>query len=133
VQTWGNASGIDRSQGLVVIKPSGVPYAELTPDHMSVVSLATGEVVEGKLNPSSDTPTHLVLYRAFPAVVASCTPIVCLPRPGPRRAMESRRWAPRMPLLPRPGALHALLTPSEIWVGLRGGDRQGDCRDFCRP
>ena len=68
VQTWGNVSGIDRERGLMVIKPSGVPYAGMEPAHMVVVSLATGEVVEGGLRPSSDTPTHLELYRAFPAV-----------------------------------------------------------------
>ena len=66
VFTWGNVSGIDRAQGLVVIKPSGVEYDEMTPNDMVVVELATGKKVEGTLNPSSDTPTHLVLYRAFP-------------------------------------------------------------------
>src|SRR5262249_29737258 len=65
IQTWGNASAIDRSRRLVVIKPSGVPYEQLKPAHMVVVALESGRVVEGKLNPSSDTPTHLVLYRAF--------------------------------------------------------------------
>lgn len=65
IETWGNASGIDRQRGLVVIKPSGVAYAGMKPQHMVVVSLADGKVVEGRLNPSSDTPTHLVLYRAF--------------------------------------------------------------------
>ena len=64
--TWGNVSGIDRERGLVVIKPSGVEYAGMTADDMVVVDLATGEKVEGKWKPSSDTPTHLVLYRAFP-------------------------------------------------------------------
>jgi L-ribulose-5-phosphate 4-epimerase len=68
IQTWGNVSGIDRERGLVVIKPSGVPYDGMTPRHMVVVSLETGEVVEGDLKPSSDTPTHLVLYRAFPKI-----------------------------------------------------------------
>jgi len=65
IQTWGNASGVDRARGVMVIKPSGVPYEGMKPEHMVVVSLATGKVVEGKLKPSSDTPTHLVLYRAF--------------------------------------------------------------------
>ncbi|HTV61965.1 MAG TPA: L-ribulose-5-phosphate 4-epimerase [Verrucomicrobiae bacterium] len=65
IQTWGNASGLDRERGLMVIKPSGVPYDGMKPEHMVVVSLADGNVVEGKLKPSSDTPTHLVLYRAF--------------------------------------------------------------------
>src|SRR3989442_5533334 len=65
IQTWGNASGIDRQRGLVVIKPSGVPYAGMKPRHMVVISLGTGRTVEGALRPSSDTPTHLALYRAF--------------------------------------------------------------------
>jgi L-ribulose-5-phosphate 4-epimerase len=65
IQTWGNASGIDREHDLVVIKPSGVPYAGMQPEHMVVVSLETGKVVDGNLIPSSDTPTHLMLYRAF--------------------------------------------------------------------
>ncbi len=68
IQTWGNASAIDRVRGLVVIKPSGVAYDGMKPEHMVVVSLKTGQVVEGKLKPSSDTATHLVLYRAFPKI-----------------------------------------------------------------
>jgi L-ribulose-5-phosphate 4-epimerase len=68
IQTWGNASGIDREKGITVIKPSGVPYASMKPQHMVVVSLETGKVVDGYLKPSSDTPTHLVLYRAFPKI-----------------------------------------------------------------
>lgn len=63
--TWGNVSGIDREKGLVVIKPSGVSYDEMSASDMVVVDLNSGENVEGELNPSSDTPTHLVLYRAF--------------------------------------------------------------------
>lgn len=63
--TWGNVSGVDREKGLVVIKPSGVSYETMKPEDMVVVSLETGKVVEGDLNPSSDTPTHLVLYRTF--------------------------------------------------------------------
>ena len=66
--TWGNVSGIDREKGLVVIKPSGVDYDTMTPDDMVVVDLMTGQRVEGNLKPSSDTPTHLVLYRAFPEI-----------------------------------------------------------------
>lgn len=62
--TWGNVSGIDREQGLVVIKPSGVPYEELKAEDMVVLDLQ-GQIVEGHLRPSSDTPTHLVLYRHF--------------------------------------------------------------------
>jgi len=64
--TFGNVSAVDRGAGLFVIKPSGVPYGELGPEHMVAVSLETGEVLEGSFRPSSDTPTHLELYRAFP-------------------------------------------------------------------
>ena len=63
--TWGNVSGIDREKGLVVIKPSGVPYDGMQPEDMVVVDL-DGKLVEGKWKPSSDTPTHVVLYKAFP-------------------------------------------------------------------
>ena len=65
--TWGNVSGIDRETGLVVIKPSGVEYEDLTPDKLVVLDLE-GNVVEGDLNPSSDTKTHLELYKAYPAI-----------------------------------------------------------------
>lgn len=65
--TWGNVSGIDRERGLFVIKPSGVDYEKLTPDMLVVMDL-NGEKVEGDLNPSSDTPTHIELYKAFPEV-----------------------------------------------------------------
>lgn len=63
--TFGNVSGIDRDAGVFVIKPSGVPYERLRPDHMVPVSLDTGEVIDSTLRPSSDTATHLELYRAF--------------------------------------------------------------------
>ena len=68
VYTWGNVSGVDRARGLMVIKPSGVSYENMKASDMVVVSLETGEKVEGALNPSSDTPTHVVLYRAFPGL-----------------------------------------------------------------
>lgn len=90
VLTWGNASGIDRKNGLVVIKPSGVSYADLSPDQLVVVDLE-GKLVEGVLNPSSDLKTHLALYRAWPdiggvvhthstyatAFAQACLPIPC--------------------------------------------------------
>lgn len=63
--TWGNVSQVDRDLGVFAIKPSGVPYSELTPEKIVVVSLADGSVVEGDYNPSSDTPTHYVLYKEF--------------------------------------------------------------------
>ena len=89
--TWGNVSGIDRAKGLVVIKPSGVPYRRLSPSNMVVVKL-DGKVVSGGYKPSSDTPTHLELYRAFAwiggvthvhstyatAFAQACRPIPCL-------------------------------------------------------
>jgi len=65
--TWGNVSGIERGRAAIAMKPSGVPYAELRREHMVVVSIE-GEVLEGKLSPSSDTATHLMLYRHFPAI-----------------------------------------------------------------
>lgn len=68
VLTFGNASGIDRSAGVMAIKPSGVPYDELSPGSIVVVDLESGAVVDGRQRPSSDTPTHLVLYRRFDAI-----------------------------------------------------------------
>ena len=90
VLTWGNASGVDREKGLVVIKPSGLPYADMRPESMVVVDL-DGKIVDGKLRPSSDLPTHLALYRAWPdiggvvhthstyatAFAQACRPIPC--------------------------------------------------------
>ena len=66
--TFGNVSAVDRKTGVFMIKPSGVPYAKLTPKHMVAVSLETGRAVGGILRPSSDTPTHLALYLAFPSI-----------------------------------------------------------------
>ena len=68
VLTFGNASGVDRSAGVMAIKPSGVPYGELRAESMVVVDLAGGEVLGGSLSPSSDTPTHLALYRSFESI-----------------------------------------------------------------
>jgi L-ribulose-5-phosphate 4-epimerase len=65
--TFGNASGIDREKALVVIKPSGIPYNEMKPEHLAVLDL-NGKLLAGKLRPSSDLPTHLVLYKAFPDI-----------------------------------------------------------------
>jgi L-ribulose-5-phosphate 4-epimerase len=91
ILTWGNVSGIDREKGLIVIKPSGLAYSELTPASMAVLDLA-GKVVEGDLRPSSDAPTHVVLYNEFPTIgdiththsryatvfAQACRPIPCL-------------------------------------------------------
>jgi L-ribulose-5-phosphate 4-epimerase len=66
--SFGNASGVDREAGVLVIKPSGVPYDVLRPEQLVVVSLEDGRVVEGDLRPSSDTPTHLILYQRYPDI-----------------------------------------------------------------
>lgn len=68
ILTWGNASEVDRDTGVFAIKPSGVSYGDLTPEHIPLISLETGEKVEGELNPSSDTLTHWHLYRSFPEI-----------------------------------------------------------------
>jgi len=68
IYTWGNVSGIDREKSLIVIKPSGVDYDGMKPEDMVVVDLMTGETVEGQYKPSSDTATHLEIYRAFPTI-----------------------------------------------------------------
>ena len=94
--TWGNVSGIDREKGLVVIKPSGVSYEDLTPDKLVVLSL-DGKVVEGTLNPSSDTKTHLVLYKAFPELGGMCTPTARTRWAGRRPAATSPATAPHTP------------------------------------
>ena len=70
--TWGNVSGVDRAHGMMVIKPSGVPYSHLRDDDMVVLELATGRKVDGNLNPSSDAPTHLALYRAWAGIGGIC-------------------------------------------------------------
>ena len=68
IYTWGNVSEIDRDKGIVAIKPSGVPYEKLTPDMIVLMEIETGKVIDSDLNPSSDAPTHLALYRAFDGI-----------------------------------------------------------------
>ena len=68
ILTWGNVSGVDRDAGVMAIKPSGVAYEALTPEQIVVLRLADGEQIEGLLSPSSDTPTHLHLYRSLPEI-----------------------------------------------------------------
>ncbi len=97
VQTWGNASGIDRVKGLVVIKPSGVSYSQMQPSHMVVVSLKTGDVVEGELCPSTDTPTHLELYRASEKVGGIVH----------THSMHATAWAQACRGIPALGTTHA--------------------------
>ena len=83
--TWGNVSAIDRASGLIAIKPSGVEYDEMTADDIVLVSLETGERVEGRLKPSSDTPTHLELYRAYPSIGIQTA---ALPAPSPPQMLR---------------------------------------------
>jgi L-ribulose-5-phosphate 4-epimerase len=117
MRTFGNVSGIDRAGGHVVIKPSGVPYDEMHPAQMVVVSLETGRPVEGDLRPSSDTPTHLVLYRAFGDVGAIAH----------THSLHAAAWAQARREIPPLGTTHAdhfhgpvpltrLLRPAEIQV-----------------
>ncbi|NQU12479.1 L-ribulose-5-phosphate 4-epimerase [bacterium] len=113
--TFGNASGIDRARGRVVIKPSGVSYEAMRPADMVVVALDSGQVVEGSLRPSSDTPTHLVLYRAFPDIGAVVH----------THSLYATAWAQARREIPALGTTHAdyfhgpvpctrLMTPREI-------------------
>lgn len=115
IQTWGNVSAIDRASGNVVIKPSGVSYDGMKPEHMVVVSLATGKVVEGTLRPSSDTATHLVLYRAFAKIGGVVH----------THSLHATAWAQAKREIPALGTTHAdywynvvpctrLMTPAEI-------------------
>jgi L-ribulose-5-phosphate 4-epimerase len=102
IQTFGNVSGIDRAQGLVVIKPSGVSYDIMKPEHMVVVSLESGKVVEGTLRPSSDTATHLVLYRAFKAIGGIVH----------THSLYATAWAQAKSAIPALGTTHA-----DYWHG----------------
>ena len=95
--TWGNVSGIDRENGLVVIKPSGVDYDVMKASDMVVVDLKKGEVVDGDLNPSSDTPTHLVYIRHSPTSRVWYTPTLPMPLPSHKLAVTSPTSAPPMP------------------------------------
>ena len=97
MHTFGNVSGVDRDSGHVVIKPSGVPYEDMRAKQMVVVSLESGEVVEGALRPSSDTPTHLELYRAFEGIGAVAH----------THSMYATAWAQARHDIPLLGTTHA--------------------------
>ncbi len=101
-ETWGNASAVDRERGLVVIKPSGVAYELMKPVHMVVVSLATGEVIEGRLKASSDTATHRVLYQEFPGIGGVVH----------THSLHATAWAQSCRDLPALGTTHA-----DYWHG----------------
>ena len=96
IYSWGNVSGIDRAAGIVAIKPSGVSYEELTADKIVLVDLA-GKVVEGNLKPSSDTPTHLELYRSFNAIGGICH----------AHSLSATVWAQACREIPCLGTTHA--------------------------
>jgi L-ribulose-5-phosphate 4-epimerase len=96
IYSWGNVSGIDRKAGVVAIKPSGVPYEELTADKIVVVDME-GKVVEGNLRPSSDTPTHLELYKSFFAIGGICH----------AHSMSATIWAQSCKEIPCLGTTHA--------------------------
>lgn len=96
IYSWGNVSGIDRKAGVVAIKPSGVPYEELTADKIVLVDM-DGKVVDGKLRPSSDTPTHLELYKSFNAIGGICH----------AHSMSAMIWAQAGREIPCLGTTHA--------------------------
>jgi L-ribulose-5-phosphate 4-epimerase len=134
VLTFGNASAVDRPARVMAIKPSGVPYDVLGPVGMVVVDLETGAALDGAYRPSSDTPTHLALYRSFQRVggiVHTHSPL----RDGlgaglPRHSLP--RHDARRPLL-RPGACHAPADASGDRGRLRAAHRGRDRRDALRP
>lgn len=96
--TWGNVSAVDRERGVFVIKPSGVDYSVMTADDMVVVSIETGEVVEGTKKPS-DTPTHRLLYQAFPPLAALCIRTRATPPSGRSRVSRFQQSAPPTPTI----------------------------------
>ncbi|MGF2442350.1 L-ribulose-5-phosphate 4-epimerase [Enterobacter ludwigii] len=113
--TWGNVSAVDRERGLMVIKPSGVEYDVMSAEDMVVVDIATGQVVEGVKKPSSDTPTHLALYRRYPEIGGIVH----------THSRHATVWAQAGQDLPAWGSTHAdyfygaipctrLMTPAEI-------------------
>lgn len=97
--TWGNVSAVDETRKLMVIKPSGVEYEVMTADDMVVVEIASGKVVEGNKKPSSDTATHLALYRRYPQIVGSCIPIPAMRRSGRRPGSICPPGAPPTPTI----------------------------------
>jgi L-ribulose-5-phosphate 4-epimerase len=102
--TWGNVSGIDRERGLVAIKPSGTPYDEMTLEDIVVVDLGSGEVVHGEQRPSTDTPTHLALYRAFERIGGIAH----------THSTYATAWAQAQREIPLLGTTHADLTAEPI-------------------
>jgi L-ribulose-5-phosphate 4-epimerase len=104
--TWGNVSGIDRGRGVVLIKPSGVDYGAMTPAEMVAVDLDSGKVLEGERRPSTDTPTHLALYRAFDEIGGIVH----------THSTWATSWAQAGREIPLLGTTHADLSPHPIPV-----------------
>lgn len=116
--SWGNVSGLDREAGVMYIKPSGVAYEQLTPEHIVPVRLVDGEVLGGELRPSSDTPTHLELYRQFPQLGGIChTHSPC-----------ATMWAQAVRAIPCLGTTHADYFYGEVPVtdSLTNAQIEGD-------
>ena len=118
--TFGNASGISRKDGLVVIKPSGVPYEDLAPEHMVITKL-DGEIVEGELRPSSDLPTHLEIYKHFPHAGGVAH----------THSEFATAWAQAGMPIPCFGTTHADYFHGEVPVTPASNPR-GDCRPTMR-
>jgi len=129
--TWGNVSGYDPATGFMVIKPSGVDYAALREEDLVILEVATGHQVEGSLRPSSDTPTHLALYRAFPGISGICH------THSPSATMYAQAGLP----LPCYGTTHAdhfhgtvplcrALTPEETAVDYEGNTGRAIVQTF---
>jgi L-ribulose-5-phosphate 4-epimerase len=117
IYSWGNVSGIDREAGIVGIKPSGVPYEELSPDKIVLVDL-NGEIVEGDLKPSSDTPTHLELYKNFYSIGGICH----------AHSMSATIWAQAGREIPCLGTTHAdyFYGPIPVTEPMTDDEIQGD-------
>ena len=115
--SWGNVSGIDREAGIIAIKPSGVAYDELTPDKIILVNL-DGKVVEGDLKPSSDTPTHLELYRCFSSLGGICH----------THSLHATAWAQACREIPCQGTTHAdyFYGPIPVTEPLNAAEISGD-------
>ena len=125
LRTWGNVSGVDRARGRMVIKPSGVPYDGMKPGQMVVVSLDTGKVVEGKFKPSSDTPTHLALYRAFEGIGGIAHTHSLFATAWAQAGRPIPAWAPRTRIIGTGGALHPPVDGAGNQDRLRG--EHGPC------
>ena len=120
--SFGNASGVDRDAGVMLIKPSGFPYDDLRPEHLVAVSLADGKIVEGELRPSSDTPTHLLLYQRFAWIGGVVHTHSTAAVAGHRRCAPSRRSGQPTPTISPGRSRSAARSSATRWRGLRARD-----------